>query len=204
VTKWFCDFCRERPQWRSAMKSARRYSEIPSRDARGSALPSRFAPVARRGMIRNMDAAPRKRRRPFWFWGSIVLVAGGILYPLSFGPMCWMTAQTISPLGPVPQLRRLMIVYWPLGAMLKGSIALPGSAIANPLLEYWILAGVGSNNMVLVPTDPTGEDWISFGDPPILIGGPAISGPPMVGGSAILQSSESLPDSNPIPDQEPH
>jgi hypothetical protein len=37
-----------------------------------------------------MDNPPKRRRRSFGVWAAVALVAGGVLYPLSIGPACWM------------------------------------------------------------------------------------------------------------------
>jgi hypothetical protein len=40
------------------------------------------------------DTPPRKkRRRPYSFWVAVVLVASGVLYPLTFGPACWLDSR---------------------------------------------------------------------------------------------------------------
>jgi hypothetical protein len=33
---------------------------------------------------------PKTRRRSFGFWAAVVIVTGGILYPLSSGPVTWL------------------------------------------------------------------------------------------------------------------
>ncbi|MGQ0634866.1 MAG: hypothetical protein ACT4QC_09670 [Planctomycetaceae bacterium] len=37
----------------------------------------------------------KERRRSFGFWAAGVLVAGGVLYPLSFGPACWVESRLL-------------------------------------------------------------------------------------------------------------
>ena len=93
-----------------------------------------------------METAPRKRRLPFWLRASIVLVVGGILYPLSFGPVCWLTSQPLSTSGTAPNRPGVMRIYWPLGAMLNN----PGmaGAIANAALVDWIMLGVRDGELV--------------------------------------------------------
>lgn len=40
------------------------------------------------------EAAPiKKRRRPFIFWAAVVIVSGGVVYPVSFGPACWLDSR---------------------------------------------------------------------------------------------------------------
>ncbi|HTI51133.1 MAG TPA: hypothetical protein VL475_09280 [Planctomycetaceae bacterium] len=46
------------------------------------------------GYHRAMDQPPKKRReRPFWFWASVGLAGGSLLYSLSFGPACWLDCR---------------------------------------------------------------------------------------------------------------
>jgi len=56
----------------------------------------------------------RKRRRPFIFWAAVVIVSGGVLYPLSFGPACWLDSRRNAEADSTTVSRTLRIFYRPI------------------------------------------------------------------------------------------
>jgi hypothetical protein len=55
-----------------------------------------------------MSEEPKKRRS--WGWIGWVLLAVFVLYPLSFGPACWVLVRDDS--GRVA--KAVYVIYWPL------------------------------------------------------------------------------------------
>lgn len=57
-----------------------------------------------------------KKRRSFGFWAAIVIVASGMLYPLSLGPAYWIASRFVSvgEHGNFELDRRLSTFYRPL------------------------------------------------------------------------------------------
>jgi hypothetical protein len=63
-----------------------------------------------------MDNPPptKKRRRPFLFWIVAGIVAYAILYPLSFGPVCWLDSLRQPDAESLAMSRPLNTFYMPI------------------------------------------------------------------------------------------
>ncbi len=81
----------------------------------------------------------RRERWAKWLAAGLMLLA---LYPLSFGPACWLTSQSQPPFVPP----RFMYVYWPLGNLVED-----GSAVA-PAIVWWAIFGTREGRWVVVPS----------------------------------------------------
>jgi hypothetical protein len=106
-----------------------------------------------------MGDEQRKPRIGFW---ATVAFSIALLYPLSFGPACWLAARPDVPpgvksgdYGP-----RAMIFYWPLSKLLVQD----GTPGISPVLEWWIGLGVRRGYVLVLPTDtvPAGAVQIYF------------------------------------------
>jgi hypothetical protein len=61
------------------------------------------------------DKPPKiKRRRPFIFWVALVIITCGIVYPLSFGPACWLDSRRIPESKAVTASKSLNAFYYPI------------------------------------------------------------------------------------------
>ncbi|HLJ12208.1 MAG TPA: hypothetical protein VKU82_13525 [Planctomycetaceae bacterium] len=61
------------------------------------------------------EIAPIKRqRRPFLFWVAVVVVSWAILYPLSFGPACWLDSRRKPEAASTTVSRPLNVFYRPI------------------------------------------------------------------------------------------
>ena len=85
------------------------------------------------------------------------LAAVPLLYVLSFGPACWLTAQTIVGGEVVPS--RGMWFYWPLG-MAASDI----ESVSSRSARWWITIGVRKGQSAVVPTSPYGNAMILDAD----------------------------------------
>jgi len=86
-------------------------------------------------------------RRERWAKWTLAAVVGlPALYVASFGPACWMTAQTWNHSG-APSRQRGMSIYFPLGA-----IAFESRTKSGACLSWWIQAGLPSaEHLAVVP-----------------------------------------------------
>jgi hypothetical protein len=67
------------------------------------------------------EKPPKKRReRPFAFWIGVVILAGGVLYPLSFGPACWLDSRRNSNAISTTSSRLFSTVYRPIVDVIAG------------------------------------------------------------------------------------
>ena len=91
--------------------------------------------------------------------GVAVLAALPLLYVLSFGPACWITAQVDVGgwNGAVPP--RAMIVYWPLG-----SIASDFDSPVGRSLRWWMTLGVKQGYSAAAPISRKGNAIILKAD----------------------------------------
>jgi hypothetical protein len=101
-------------------------------------------------------------RKPVWPWIVAGLIGLPVLYVLSSGPACWITARS----GPVdvrhdpngPPVPVAMRIYCPLGYLLSGySYSRP-----QKLLLWWMALGVPPEHSVRVPRSLDGRFWILF------------------------------------------
>ncbi len=81
------------------------------------------------------------------FWATMVVVAGLVAYPLSFGPACWMFENRLVPLR---WIKTAETVFHPLGLAAQSSpnvwrvlydyahIGNPNPASVPCLMEMWI------------------------------------------------------------------
>lgn len=62
------------------------------------------------------DVAPpiRKRRRPFIFWVAVPSVVFAVLYPISFGPACWLDSLRQPEANAVAMSWPLNVLYAPI------------------------------------------------------------------------------------------
>jgi len=86
-----------------------------------------------------------------------VLAAIPLLYVLSFGPACWITAQTIVGGEVVPT--RGMWFYWPLGR-----VASDLDSVSGRSLRWWITVGVRKGQSAVVPISPNDNAMILDAD----------------------------------------
>lgn len=79
-----------------------------------------------------MNKSPKRHRRPFWFWAVVVLLTGGMLYPLSVGPAMrlWIVDDRISE-------HTVMRYYWPVFYVLNFAPQPIASAV-NWYTELWL------------------------------------------------------------------
>jgi hypothetical protein len=56
----------------------------------------------------------KKRRRPYSFWVAVVIATAGVLYPLSFGPACWLDSRRNPELKSTTVSKPLNIFYHPI------------------------------------------------------------------------------------------
>lgn len=81
------------------------------------------------------------------------LAAVPLLYVVTFGPACWLTAQTVVGGEVVPS--RGMWVYWPLG-----KVASDIDSVGGRVAIWWMTLGVRKGQSVVVPTAPNGNAMI--------------------------------------------
>ena len=102
------------------------------------------------------------RKKPLWPW--VMAVFGlPVLYVLSSGPACWITAKR----GPehvrqdpsVKDIPLLMRIYLPLGYLLSEN-----SFNSRPtrLLQWWMALGAPRDCSVRVPYTMNGKQWTLF------------------------------------------
>lgn len=118
-----------------------------------------------------METPRRRRSRSFGFWAAVVLVTGGVLYPLSFGPACWIASRSsILPdkdTGALPAPAWLNAAYRPL---LYAIVRLP--FLGGPISSYASLGTprgikIGMSTMTIRRNSgafdefPTSVIWIS-------------------------------------------
>ena len=87
--------------------------------------------------------------------GLAVVAALPLLYVLSFGPACWITAQVDVGGwdGAVPP--RAMIVYWPLGSIGSDTDSHWGRS-----LRWWMTLEVKKGYSAVAPASPKGNALI--------------------------------------------
>jgi hypothetical protein len=102
-----------------------------------------------------------QRRTQFWPW-IMALIALPLVYVLSSGPACWLTATggpkhvRQDPNGPVVPLA--MRIYCPLGYLLGDD----DNARSKRLLLWWMALGAPPEHSVRVPRTLDGRYWILF------------------------------------------
>ena len=89
--------------------------------------------------------------------GLAALAAFPLLYVLTFGPACWLTAQTI--VGGVVVPARGMWFYWPLGM-----VASDMDSVSGRSARWWMTVGVRKGHSAVVPTSPNGNAMILDAD----------------------------------------
>jgi hypothetical protein len=89
--------------------------------------------------------------------GLAALAAVPLLYVLSFGPACWLTAQTIVGGEVVPA--RGMWFYWPLGM-----VASDMDSVSGRSARWWITLGVRKGQSAVVPISTSGNAMILDAD----------------------------------------
>ena len=89
--------------------------------------------------------------------GLAALAAVPLLYVLTFGPACWLTAQTIVGGEVVPS--RAMWFYWPLGM-----VASDMDSVSGRSARWWMTIGVRKGQSAVVPTSPNGNAMILDAD----------------------------------------
>lgn len=66
-------------------------------------------------MPTKVEATPiQKWRRPFIFWAAVVIVSGGVVFPLSFGPACWLDSRRNPEARSMTVSRSLNTFYRPI------------------------------------------------------------------------------------------
>ena len=100
---------------------------------------------------------PYRNKPGVAFWATVVVVVGLVLYPLSFGPACWITSRLDRGTDLVP------VVYRPLTwAMSPGS-----ETMFNRVSSWYALVGAPENWMWGAAWDPgagrfVGWVWVSL------------------------------------------
>jgi hypothetical protein len=85
--------------------------------------------------------------------GLAALAAAPLLYVLSLGPACWLTAQRVG--SGIVEPSSAMIVYWPLGSLATNTDSRSGQC-----LRWWMAVGVMRGYSVAVPTSSGGNVFI--------------------------------------------
>jgi hypothetical protein len=96
-------------------------------------------------------------RRERWAkWTAAVVAFLPILYVLSFGPACWITAAPRAA-GNIDEPRMWMRFYFPIGAFIHYTRC----ENSKPLVK-WITFGAKQGGSVIVPNDASGKNWYGF------------------------------------------
>ena len=97
------------------------------------------------------------QKKPVWPWIVPLLIGLPVLYVVSFGPVCWLTAGP-PPFEEFPH--RSMIVYCLLGK------AAMGEGATATALRWWIRLGTPTGMCAMVPTPLEWNHAVGFGDVP--------------------------------------
>lgn len=111
-------------------------------------------PVSRQGRTQMMSDKPPKikRRRPFVFWVILMIVTWGTLYPLSFGPACWLDSRRKPEANAVTASKWLNTFYHPIIKLIHGLDNSGGDAI----LRYAELFAAEGRQVQTVTLGPPG------------------------------------------------
>ncbi len=96
---------------------------------------------------------PDHKKPTAGFWITVALIAV-LVYPISFGPACWITSQNLGGLASPGQSDappRAMIVYCPL-AKLSTSQSVAGRAA-----RWWMVLGIRKGEWAVVITSMRGD-----------------------------------------------
>lgn len=79
-----------------------------------------------------------------------------VVYALSFGPACWMTAAPRQP-GTADEPRFWMRFYFPIGAVIHRTQSQNAACV-----RLWVTWGAKQGARVIVPVDAEGVSWYGF------------------------------------------
>ena len=107
------------------------------------------------------DKPPKlKRRRPIAFWIAVAIGTWGVLYPLSFGPACWLDSSRKPGAKAATACKALNTFYYPIIDLVRGL----DNDIGDLILGYAKLhAADGRQAEVAVlgpPGSRTGKTWL--------------------------------------------
>jgi len=89
--------------------------------------------------------------------GLAALACIPLLYVLTLGPACWLTAQTVA--GGVVVPSRGLWIYWPLGMAAADMDSLGGRCA-----RWWITVGVRKGQSAVVPISANGNAMVLDAD----------------------------------------
>ena len=103
---------------------------------------------------------PQKRRRSFGFWASVTILIPGILYPLSFGPACWLDSQRQRESNAVTVSKRLNTFYYPIISVVQRL----DNGVGDMILWYAELFAADGRRAHVAPLarpgSTTGSTWL--------------------------------------------
>ena len=110
-----------------------------------------------------MNERPTKRRGPLlwlkgrtWRFWIVALPMLHVLYVVSIGPVCWMTAKPFGSGNSKPS--SALILYWPLGEIMT----IPESRIGQTL-HWWTGYRIPRGQNATLPIESSGKAWITVG-----------------------------------------
>ncbi len=87
---------------------------------------------------------------------AVALLCLPLLYVLSFGPACWMTAAPRRA-GAADEPRLWMRFYFPIGAVIHRTQSQDAFFVRR-----WTTCGAKRGDRVIVPMDASGMNWYGF------------------------------------------